>query len=79
MRTFNDKSTETNDTLKHKLNGGHIGFQNDVRYRFTYMYMVNGFVANMGLVLLCRRGLYIYALELCYLYECQGQTCCLSC
>ena len=24
-------------------------------------------VANMGLVLLCRRGLYIYALELCYL------------
>ena len=26
-----------------------------------------GSVANMGLVLLCRRGLYIYALELCYL------------
>ena len=25
-----------------------------------------GSVANMGLVLLCRRGLYIYALELCY-------------
>ena len=24
-------------------------------------------VANMGLVLLCRRGLYIYVLELCYL------------
>ena len=26
-----------------------------------------GSVANMGLVLLCRRGLYIYALEICYL------------
>ena len=26
-----------------------------------------GSVANMGLILLCRGGLYIYALELCYL------------
>ena len=35
-----------------------------------------GSVENMGLVLLCRRGLYIYALELCCLYECYEQTCC---
>ena len=35
-----------------------------------------GSVANMGLVLFCRRGLYIYALESCYLYEYYEQTCC---